>query len=120
MPFYISIGVSKAEILDSNPKGLKPYIKANKLRKMQKDEEQFYLMHYMSSAVIYAVEHCLAGKKAKTELIKEPVLAHLLEEEQLNEMTEEERYELEVKKAIANEEAWITASRMKGLPDTIV
>ncbi len=120
MPFYLSIGVSKAEFLDSNPKELKPYIRASKLVKMQKDEEQFYLMHYMSSAVTYAVEHCLAGNKARTKLIKEPIFSKLLEEEQLNEMTEEERYEFEVQKAIANEEAWITASRMKGLPDTIV
>lgn len=87
---------------------------------MQKDEEQFWLMHYMSKAMIFAVEHCLAGRKAKSELLKEPILAHLMEEERLAEMSEEERYDYEVRKAIANEEAWITASRMKGLPETIV
>lgn len=87
---------------------------------MQKDEEQFWMMHYMSKAMIFAVEHCLAGRKAKSELLKEPILAHLMEEERLNEMTEEERYDYEVRKAIANEEAWIMASQMKGLPPTIV
>jgi hypothetical protein len=87
---------------------------------MQRDEENFYLMHYMASAVTYAVEHCLAGKKARTELIKEPILSKLMQEEKMESMTEEERYEYEVKKAIQNEEMWITASRMKGLPETIV
>lgn len=87
---------------------------------MQKDQEQFYLMHYMSSAMIFAIDHCLSGRKAKSELIKEPIMATLLEEERLSEMTEEERYELQIKQAIANEEAWITASRLKGLPETIV
>ena len=105
---------------DSNPVELKPYITAHKYRKMERDEEQFWQMHYMSRAVIFAVDHCLSGRKAKSELLKEPILAHLLEEERLNNMSEEERYDYEVKKALANEEAWITASRMKGLPETIV
>lgn len=87
---------------------------------MQQDEQQFYLMHYMSNAMIYAIDHCLSGRKAKSELIKEPVLARMLEEEKLSEMTEEERYNYEIRQAIANEEAWITASRIKGLPETIV
>ena len=120
MPYYLSIGVSKAEFLDSNPFQLKPYIKAFKYHKIQVDEQQFYLMHYMSKAVTYAVEHCLAGRKAKSELLKEPILAKLLEEERLEEMTEEERYNYEISQALANEEAWITASRLKGLPETIV
>ena len=120
MPYYMAIGVSKAEFLDSNPIELKPYKVAFKYRKMQRDEELFWQMHYTARAVTYAVEHCLAGTKAKSELIKEPIMAHLIEEERLSELSEEERYEIEVKKAIANEEAWITASRMKGLPETIV
>lgn len=120
MPYYIAIGVSKNEFLDSNPVELKPYKTAFKYHKMQRDEEMFWQMHYMARAVTFAVEHCLAGSKAKSELIKEPIMAHLLEEEKLNELSEEERYEIEVRKAIANEEAWITASRLKGLPETIV
>lgn len=120
MPYYLSIGVSKSEFMESSPRELKPYIKAFKYKKIYKDEEQFYLMIYMSKAVTYSVEHCLAGRKAKTELLKEPIMSKLLEEEKLAEMTEEERYEYEVQQALANEEAWIVASRMKGLPETIV
>lgn len=77
-------------------------------------------MHYMSKAVIYAVDHCLSGRKAKSELLKEPILSHLMEEEKLNEMSEEERYNYEIKKALANEEAWIVAGQLKGLPPTAV
>lgn len=77
-------------------------------------------MHYMSSAVIYAVEHCLNGRNAKSNLIKEPILSRLLEEEKLEEMTEEERYNYEIKQALANEEAWIVAGQLKGLPPTAV
>lgn len=116
----MAIGVTREIFWDSNPKELKPYITAHKYRKMEQDEQQFYLMHYMSNAMIYAIDHCLSGRKAKSELIKEPILSKLLEDERLNEMSEEERYNYEVQKAIANEEAWITASRMKGLPETIV
>ena len=58
---------------------------------MQIDEQQFYLMHYMSNAMIYAIDHCLGGRSAKSKLIEEPILSRLLEEEKLNDMSEEER-----------------------------
>lgn len=86
---------------------------------MQRDEDNFYLMHYMSSAVIYAVEHCLAGRKAKTELIKEPILAKMLENERYEKMTDEQKYEHDVQKALIAEQAWIANDRMRGLPETI-
>lgn len=74
----------------------------------------------MAKAMVFAIDHAFNGRNAKSELLKEPLFSHLLEQDHLNEMTEEERYNFEVKKAIANEEAWITASRLKGLPETIV
>ena len=119
-PYYLTIGVSEEKFFDSSPRELKPYIYSAKMRRMQKDEDNFYLMHYMCSAVTYAVEHCLAGQKARTQLIKEPILSKLLQEEKLNKMTEEERYDYEVRQAIQKEEMWITAGRLKGLPETIV
>lgn len=119
-PYYLAIGVTRDVFFDSNPYELKPYIQAFKTVRMQKDEDNFYLMHYMASAVTYAVEHCLAGRKARTELIKEPILSKLAKEEKIANMSEEERYEYEVQKAIQNEELWITASKLKGLPETIV
>lgn len=106
--------------MDSNPYELKAYISAYDKRRMAQDENNFYLMHYMTSAVTYAVEHCLAGVKAKTQLIKEPILANLAENRKISEMSEDERYNYELKQALENEEKWIIASRMKGLPETVV
>ncbi|MBO5922808.1 MAG: hypothetical protein J6Q48_10545 [Bacteroidaceae bacterium] len=45
-------------------------------------EEQDRLMHawwgnYGLSAVSVAVDHCLNGKKAKSEYVKEPILANI-------------------------------------------
>ena len=73
--------------------------------------------NYILSAVSVAVEHCLAGRKAKTEYIKEPIMSRTYEEDVL---TEEEKYEQEVKKALFAEEMWIRAGKEKNLPETII
>lgn len=102
--------------MDSCPKELEPFEKAYKLKMQEKD----YLMHmwwgsYGLSAVSVAIEHCLAGKKAKLKYIEEPVLSKAFENDGL---TEEEIYEKELKKALLAEEMWINASKNKGLPET--
>ncbi len=61
--------------MDSCPKELKPYEVAYK----NKIKEMDAMMHawwgtYGLSAVSVAVEHCLAGKKAKSEFVKTPLL----------------------------------------------
>ena len=75
--------------MDSCPKELEPYDKAHK----QKLIEQDYLQHlwwgnYGVSAVSVSVEHCLAGRKAKSKFIEKPMLQEF--EEQKKELTEEE------------------------------
>lgn len=75
--------------MDSCPKELEPYDMAYK----KKIIEQDYLQHlwwgnYGISALVFAVEHCLAGKKAKTKYIKNPVLQEI--EEQNKPLSEEE------------------------------
>ena len=48
--------------------------------KLRMQDEQMWLMgQYTLSAVSVAVEHCLAGRKAKSEYIKEPILLKSLE-----------------------------------------
>ncbi len=59
----------------SCPADLEPYAKARKVEVMENDR----IIHavcgnYVLSAVSVAVEHCLAGKKAKSEYIKKPIL----------------------------------------------
>lgn len=72
---------------------------------------------YVLSAVSVAVEHCLAGRKAKSGYIKEPILSKAFENDGL---TEEQIYEKELQKALFAEEMWIKAGEKKGLPETVI
>lgn len=71
---------------------------------------------YGISALTVAIEHCLAGKKAKSEYVKEPITSKAFEN---NGLTEEEIYERELRKALFAEEQWINAGKRKGLPKTV-
>ena len=104
--------------MESCPKELEPFDKAHK----KKIEEQDVLQHlwwgnYGISALRFAIDHCLNGKKANTEYLKEPIFKNLLENDGL---TEEQIHEKELKKALLSEEQWIMASKQKGLPETII
>lgn len=65
LPYYISIGVNKSEILDSCPKELWPYEKAH----VRIIEEKNGLMHiqgqYFSEAIMSTVCNQLGGKTGK-------------------------------------------------------
>ena len=105
-----------------NPRIYKLHVIAHNEQKKREIKEQDEMVwsavgNYVLSAVTVAVEKCLAGKKAKASYIKEPILRHYGEDDGL---TEEEKAEKEMMKAIANEEAWIIASKQKGLPETII
>lgn len=82
-----------------------------------RDEEAWLNGQYTLSAVSVAVEHCIAGKKAKSKYVDEPFMAKAFENDGL---TEEEIYEKELKKALLAEEQWIVVSRQKGLPETVI
>ena len=73
--------------------------------------------NYGISALCFAIEHCLNGKKAKSKYVNEPIMAKVLENDGL---TEEEIYKKELRKALFAEEQWIIASKQKGLPETII
>lgn len=101
-----------------NPHIIKSLIKGYEERLKQQD----YLQHlwwgsYGVSAVSVAVERCLAGKKAKGKYIEKPILSNAFEDANLS---EEEKFERELKKALLAEEQWIVASKQKGLPETII
>ena len=58
--------------------------------------EMDYMMHmwfgtYGLSAVSVAVEHCLAGRKAKSKYIEKPVLSEIQERKTNKELTEDEK-----------------------------
>lgn len=73
--------------------------------------------NYGISALVYAIEHCLAGKKAKSEYVKEAILNKFLENDKL---TQEEIDNREIQKMIQAEEMWIKNDMRKGLSETII
>lgn len=75
---------------------------------------------YGLSAVSVAVEHCLAGKKAKSKYIDKPMLSQLREEMKNNSLTQEEIDNRELQKMIFAEEMWIKQQNKKGLPKTVI
>lgn len=85
-PQAYAIGISWEQFWSFNPRIIKAYMKAYEQRMIQQDYLNWINGQYTLSAVLYAVEHCLSGKKAKTEYIKRPVL----QEMQKNNITNEE------------------------------
>ncbi|MCM1225152.1 MAG: hypothetical protein NC548_62945 [Lachnospiraceae bacterium] len=107
-----------ADMIDmSSPADLEPYSKAYKLQLQQQDSQLHVMGMYVLSAVSTAIEHNFAGKKAKSEYIKEPLLSKAFENDGL---TEEEIQEKEIRKAILTEQRYMAMAINKGLPETII
>ena len=81
-------GLSVDDIDGSCPADMEPYLKAHKEELKEKDYLAWIQGQYTLSAVSVAVEHCLAGRKAKSKYIKKPLLQEL--EEKNKPMTENE------------------------------
>lgn len=74
--------------MESCPKELEPFLEAHKKKELLKDEELWRMGLYVQAAVSVAVEHNLAGKKAKSKYLKKPLLQELKEKNKP--MSEEE------------------------------
>lgn len=110
-------GLSIEDIDMSSPADMKPYLKAHKEELKEKDYLSWLFNQYTLSAVSVAIEHCLSGKKAKSEYIKEPILSKAFENDGLTEM---QIWEKEAKKAILAERQYMAIAINKGLPGTII
>ena len=76
------MGLTYQEFMHSTPKVLEAYGKAYKIKLKTIDRLAWqFCGNYVLSAVSVAVEHCLAGKKAKSEYLKKPAME---EQEQAN------------------------------------
>lgn len=114
----MALGVTKFEIMHSTPKVLKAYDKAHSLKRKMEDEQAWYIFgNYGISAFMFAIDHSLNGKKAKSEYIKEPILSKINENDGL---TQEEIDERELKKMLLYEEQWQRQYKKKGLPETVI
>ena len=103
--------------MHSTPKILCAYDKAYKIKRIIKDEEMWCMGKYILSAVSVAVEHCIHGKKAKQEYVKEPFMSRFFENSQI---TQEEKDKRELEKMILYEEQWAKQAKRNGLPETII
>lgn len=84
-----AIGISVEEFKHLTPAKLECCLKGYNIRRKLIDEEMWvWFGSYGISAVSVAVEHCLAGRKAKGKYVRKPVMKEL--EEQNKPMTEEE------------------------------
>ena len=77
--------------MHSTPKVLKEYDLAYDLTRKRRDEEMWFMGQYVYSAVATAVEHNLAGSKAKSEYLKKPVM-QLAEDKRFEELNTRKEY----------------------------
>lgn len=89
------MGMTKNEFMHSTPKVLKAYTEAYKIKLKTLDRLAWqFCGSYVLSAVSVAVEHCLGGKKAKSEYVKTPMMEKIeaenrpLSEEELQKQRE--------------------------------
>lgn len=110
-------GFSVDDIDWSCPADLDPYAKAYKLQIQHQDAQLHTMGLYALSAISVAIEHNFAGKKAKSKYIEEPFLSKVFDDEGL---TEEEKIEKEIQKALLTEQKYMAIAINKGLPETII
>lgn len=74
LPYYLAIGVDYDFFMGACPEELKPFAAAHNLKRKTQDEQMWFMGIYIQNAVAVAIEHNLAGKKARSEYFKEPLL----------------------------------------------
>lgn len=74
LPYALSIGISYNDFWHMNPRRIKAFEEAHKLKAKMQDEQMWLMGIYIQSAVSVAVEHNLAGRKATSKYIEKPFL----------------------------------------------
>ena len=113
LPYALSIGVSYDEFWRMNPHILKAFEEAHRLKIIEQDNLMWtWWGNYGLSAVSVAIEHNLAGQKAKSEYIKNPVLQEYTKtSDNSNKESNEECAVFEMKQRI-------NLLRQQGLPES--
>lgn len=96
-----------------NPHIIRLLLKGHEEKLKEQDHMAWLQGQYTLSAVSVAVEHCLAGRKAKSQYIKKPILSTI-------ELENKEIAEKDIQMAIIVEEQYIAMTTNKGLPETII
>ena len=89
----MAIGVDYNVFWSLNPRLLKPFVKAYELKRKMEDEKMWMMGMYVENAVFVAVEHNLAGRKAKNKYMEKPLLQDIKSDnsEKPKEMSHEEK-----------------------------
>lgn len=89
---FISLGVSKAEFMDSTPKDLECYIEAEKMAQKRRDAENWQMGMYNMSAFSVALGKALSGRKSKSKYMDKPIMEKIKESQKEEEenLTEEQ------------------------------
>lgn len=89
----MTIGVPYETFWHLVPNELRAFNKSYKQRQKIKDEEMWIMGQYVLSAVSVAVEHNLAGKKAKSKYIEKPILSdtNITKDKDENSLSQEEK-----------------------------
>lgn len=94
LPYYLFLGVSESEFWDSCPADLKPYEKAFEMKQKIQDENMWRMGIYIQNSVSVAIEHNLAGRKAKSKYLEEPILRSVERKKETDRpLTEDEKKE---------------------------
>lgn len=76
-------GLTVEDIDRSCPADLEPYGKAYCIAEKERDAQLYtWVGTYIRSALCYAIDHCLNGKKASSEYLKAPLMED--EEDRIN------------------------------------
>lgn len=105
------MGVSWQEFWGMNPRIIKLLDKGHEEKIKEQDYIAWLFNQYTLSAVSVAVEHCLAGEKAKSKYIEKPFLQDIERTERKNKESQEEIAIFEMKQRI-------NLLRKSGLPES--
>lgn len=107
MPLFISLGVTKAEFMDSTPKELEVYIEAEKMAQRRRDAENWQMGMYNMSAFSVALGKALSGRKSKAKYMEKPLSEQIMEKkkEEDENLTEEQK-DVEREKLLAALMTW--------------
>ena len=67
------MGVTYERFMESTPKMLEPFYEAYRKKMETIDSISYRIGLYVLNATTVAIDHCLNGRKAKSEYIKEPI-----------------------------------------------
>lgn len=113
-PLAFSIGISLEEFKKLTPKTLGYCLEGEKLRRKERDNEMWsWWGSYGVSAVIFAIDHCLNGRKAVSKYIKEPVMSKDIQRK-------EGFTDADIQKAILIEQQYMNMAQQNGLPETVI